>query len=1348
MRKILSLLALVLLSCMGAWAQTEGSITTLDQLSNDKTYTIRSNRRGWWTAMEGSANIWQTNGRNDSNVDFTSGSGKTQNAEDADQQWAILKSENDNYYLYNVGQQKFFASSDAYATRYAKATLDAKVNGGVVLSFDESAQFTGAADSPAVRWAIGKKVGDANQFFGVTNWNGQSWQVFQNTEDYNGGKDEGMYFAIVTAADFNATDKAAALAAIEAFENTPVTFPAAGIYYMTVANCDTNNQPYIYNSIDDPKYTLQSATQPSPLTNGYIWKVVSDGAGHFTSMTDGTGQSVGVNGKFKGRLVGNINYEHLGDGKYYLTHASIGGGHECINRAGSLDYSNNGIRTVTTWTGKNKTDNQWRFTEVELTDKFVYDVVIAAGAPAGAYVEFNGQKALNGGFFVVDGSDFVNPTAATIAGYDADVKVENQTITVTYTQTATSVDVTYNIYVGDDKVASVTQSEFEGVAPTFTFTHPDYVRVTQDVPASITAGVTSYDIKTTYTDALPFKLDGTKYNIKENRNPALWIFYDGSGLKTIANQVPTYANQDNYKWIVGGDWYNGFTLKNVAESKYVTYGAANPANSADAVLTETLGAGAYFDLVQKNGFNYFKIHGTTVDAYISNCGGPGVTKLTNWNSGNNVGDGGSQLLFSVAEDIAAPSFTFTPEEGKYYTLKVKDTDLYVNINTSAEEAKQVVLGTEPEGFRFTATTSGYHVQNVSDKYIGGYTNTWNMNASTPEVWTIEIAEDGIMLHCAQGNMGLDDVAAGKAFYRNKGGVVFIVEEYVAPVTPVAPVEFVSKIKNKCTYALVNIHESTRYYIKDNAGTIAVENAAGVNAETVWADAAQFVAEKQASGVFAFKNVANGQYLAWRDGKGRGANGNKGFVDEVNEFSTWTMHAGTRFPNTFWFVAKRGDSTTDGSLILKGDTGAWDAWGNTENVNTNSPYAAAYSNNWGFVLVDEYVPTTEEIATLQNEIDNQMWNVDRLGYPVSESDEAQNLLNNYNLNYSDGVTADNFDDAEDALEAFKKCTNVVLPEKNQFYQVVNVATNGVLGGGNSGTAAMLGQEMIEAYPGDPDFDLSSLYYYSREGYLVNYDGGRALKGTQLVTSVGTPDAFTFSHEASTKFGTFCIKTPEGKYLQADAEGLVLVDAPNGNATNWILAPYGYMPINVGSTGYATVYLPYTVAAAAEYNIKAVYVVHNEGDILTTSKVTDIHCIPAKTAVIVEAEPNTRCFGKGMGGEEWYPESPEVEAAVRDNALQGTLIAMPKPDNALVFNVKDDVPGFYGFNGDVLAGFKAYYPYAGEAASNGIALRFDDTLTAIESAIETSKGNEIFDLQGRRVLNAKNGIFIQNGKKVVK
>lgn len=200
-------------------------IKAIGELSNNYAYTITSYARGQWTAVAGKDEIYQSKGTEGS--DWTKASGDytpiATNNEDQNQQWAILRSKNNNLYLYNVGQKKFFISNANFSSRYAKAALGAEPNSsGFVLTDRSSAVssqgfYTGSEE--AVRWGVGMNVNDADYFFGVTNWNGQQWNVFQNNTDYAKNSDGGMYFKVVPVATF---DPAEAMAKIEAFETVPV----------------------------------------------------------------------------------------------------------------------------------------------------------------------------------------------------------------------------------------------------------------------------------------------------------------------------------------------------------------------------------------------------------------------------------------------------------------------------------------------------------------------------------------------------------------------------------------------------------------------------------------------------------------------------------------------------------------------------------------------------------------------------------------------------------------------------------------------------------------------------------------------------------------------------------------------------------------------------------------------------------------------------------------------------------------------------------------------------------------------------------------------------------------------
>ena len=209
-------------------------------------------------------------------------------------------------------------------------------------------------------------------------------------------------------------------------------FPSAGTHYVTLTNKDSGKRPYIHNALAENDYTLQSANPGT--TNDYIWKVVSDGNGNITSIVNGDGRGVGVNGQYKGRVT-SLQYTDKGDGYYYLTSSVIKNAqndHECLNRSNGGYATGNGW-TVTTWKGENNADNQWKVETVDVSALNVYNVVVNGAEGYVTYSTTN-EYAYNGGFFLATGTiSEADLEVYTIPAYNSSVSVSGNTITITYT---------------------------------------------------------------------------------------------------------------------------------------------------------------------------------------------------------------------------------------------------------------------------------------------------------------------------------------------------------------------------------------------------------------------------------------------------------------------------------------------------------------------------------------------------------------------------------------------------------------------------------------------------------------------------------------------------------------------------------------------------------------------------------------------------------------------------------------------------------------------------------------------------------------------------------------------------
>ena len=112
MRKIS--LMLVTLFCTLFAAQAQTLVTDLAQLSNDKVYTLRSERAFllYSTAVPGS--ICSSNGSSVGSVEFSN--------TDENLQFRIEKV-GDNYYLFSEGAQKYVSSNGSYVEKASAAVL-------------------------------------------------------------------------------------------------------------------------------------------------------------------------------------------------------------------------------------------------------------------------------------------------------------------------------------------------------------------------------------------------------------------------------------------------------------------------------------------------------------------------------------------------------------------------------------------------------------------------------------------------------------------------------------------------------------------------------------------------------------------------------------------------------------------------------------------------------------------------------------------------------------------------------------------------------------------------------------------------------------------------------------------------------------------------------------------------------------------------------------------------------------------------------------------------------------------------------------------------------------------------
>lgn len=188
--------------------------------------------------------------------------------------------------------------------------------------------------------------------------------------------------------------------------------------------------------------------------------------------------------------------------------------------------------------------------------------------------------------------------------------------------------------------------------------------------------------------------------------------------------------------------------------------------------------------------------------------------------------------------------------------------------------------------------------------------------------------------------------------------------------------------------------------------------------------------------------------------------------------------------------------------------------------------------------------------------------------------------------------------------------------------------------------------------------------------------------------------------------------------------------------WYIIPATEINITIGEAGYATTYLPFDVTLPN--TVKAYAVTETSA---STATMTEKEDIPANTGAILEGQ-GTHTLTIAEASSDWT-----------GNKLLGSNVATEITGSGYVLSKVGGVVALYAAaltDGKFLNNAnKAYLPAAGNNA-RALVFGFGDTETAIES-VEGENENAkavVYDLAGRRVQNAQKGVFIVNGKVVIK
>ena len=333
-----------------------------------------------------------------------------------------------------------------------------------------------------------------------------------------------------------------------------------------------------------------------------------------------------------------------------------------------------------------------------------------------------------------------------------------------------------------------------------------------------------------------------------------------------------------------------------------------------------------------------------------------------------------------------------------------------------------------------------------------------------------------------------------------------------------------------------------------------------------------------------------------------------------------------------------------------------------------------------------------------------------------------------------------------------------PATGKFYRIKNNNTGSYIHGNTNGTIT-LGSN--ENYP--------TIFYLNENNQLISYRAGRSIDGNGMnLAAVGT----IYDCEFNVAYGNVIENVITIKNNGAWIGHMIYqpglnnsADGADNNGYNWTFEKVEWLPVPVNtSVGYATLYSPValnTFAPNTQNHRVEAYVGTIKGDRFSMEQVdAKDGIIPANTPVILvykqDAE-NGLVYLQVVDSDEEAPAENELRGTFESSYIEDDAYVLSAPEGKLGLYMADK--NFYENNGTwtkdttigthfLNNGFKAYLPAPAGADARFFLFDFGGEETGIT---ETENGNvetEVYDLAGRRVQNAKKGIFVVNGKVVVK
>ncbi len=544
---------------------------------------------------------------------------------------------------------------------------------------------------------------------------------------------------------------------------------------------------------------------------------------------------------------------------------------------------------------------------------------------------------------------------------------------------------------------------------------------------------------------------------------------------------------------------------------------------------------------------------------------------------------------------------------------------------------------------------------------------------------------------------------------------------------------------------------TALFKNNNKLYMKYENGKKVSVSTESEDASVFVCKELRAGVYAFITV-DGHLLTWVGNDEGSAYKEEGF-NAPNGYSNY--FATTYNSKSDWneITVKKNDANAEQLGLLRLVARRHSTGTSSFIANKNVRFDQASDGNWfnndntsGWIVTEVAHTNTDAQNVAIAKID-----VKTAGYEFGTNVGTYYYMNG-ETKVSDKASAFATLDTKTSIndvDAFKNSFTLNMPVAGKFYRIKGISGNyidatSIYNKSNATTGQM-------SMKSSSDCNLAgTIFYLDNQNQFLNYATGRYVLQTSEIGAVGaTPGVWAFA-ESTRTIGKYTLSQTSttsnaGKHLHDNAGNRAdRCSSICGNRHDFTIEEVTSLPVTITEAGYATFYAP--VAVQVEGITANTVTVNGEW---ATLNAIEGGVVPANKGVILSGDEGT------------YNLAITETETTMDSGLEGTVASsyITKEAYALGYiNVAEEGQpenmqvGFYTAemtnNQWLNNGFKAYLPKT--TTAQVLRFNFGGNTTAIESVVAPSfdANAPIYDLSGRRVVNAvKGGLYIQNGKKFI-